>query len=68
MVEDITIEQENNIFGEDEHAIVYIKDKNNNRIKMICSRTLPYNHRTITINDIIASISYLIKLNGWTWT
>lgn len=27
MVEDITIEQENNIFGEDEHAIVYIKDK-----------------------------------------
>ena len=55
MVEDITIEQENNIFGEDEHAIVYIKDKNNNRIKMICSRTLPYNHRTITI-------SYLLNL------
>ena len=62
MVEDITIEQENNIFGEAEHAIVYIKDKNNNRIKMICSRTLPYNHRTITINDIIASISYLLNL------
>lgn len=62
MVEDITIEQENNIFGEDEHAIVYIKDKNNNKIKMICSRTLPYNHRTITINDIIASISYLLNL------
>ena len=62
MVEDITIEQENNIFGEDEHAIVYIKDKNNNRIKMICSRTLPYNHRTININDIIASISYLLNL------
>lgn len=62
MVEDITIEQENNIFGEDEHVIVYIKDKNNNRIKMICSRTLPYNHRTITINDIIASISYLLNL------
>lgn len=62
MVEDITIEQENNIFGEDEHAIVYIKDKNNNRIKMICSRILPYNHRTITINDIIASISYLLNL------
>ena len=62
MVKDITIEQENNIFGEEEHAIVYIKDKNNNRIKMICSRTLPYNHRTITINDIIASISYLLNL------
>ena len=62
MVEDITIEQENNIFGEDEHANVYIKDKNNNRIKKICSRTLPYNHRTITINDIIASISYLLNL------
>lgn len=62
MVEDITIEQENNIFGEDEHAIVYIKDKNDNVIKMICSRTLPYSHRTITINDIIASISYLLNL------
>ena len=62
MVEDITIEQENNIFGEDEHAIVYIKDKNDNKLKMICSRTLPYNHRTITINDIIASISYLLNL------
>lgn len=62
MVEDITIEQENNIFGEDEHAIVYVKDKNENRIKMICSRTLPYSHRTITINDIIASISYLLNL------
>ena len=62
MIEDITIEQENNIFGEDEHAIVYVKDKNENRIKMICSRTLPYSHRTITINDIIASISYLLNL------
>lgn len=62
MVEDITLEQENNIFGEDEHAIVYIKDKNDNVIKMICSRTLPYSHRTITINDIIASISYLLNL------
>ena len=62
MVEDITIEQENAIFGEDEHAILYVKDKNDNRIKMICSRTLPYQHRTITINDIIASISYLLNL------
>lgn len=62
MIEDITIEQENAIFGENEHAIVYIKDKNDNRIKMICSRTLPYHHRTITINDIIASISYLLNL------
>lgn len=63
MVEDITIEQENAIFGdEDQNAVVYIKDKSGKRIKMICSRTLPYNHRTITINDIIASISYLLNL------
>ncbi len=62
MVENITVEQEAAIFGEDEPAIVYIKDKNDNRIKMICSRTLPYHHRTITINDIIASISYLLNL------
>lgn len=63
MVEDITIEQENAIFGEDDpNAVVYIKDKSGNRLKMICSRTLPYHHRTITINDIIASISYLLNL------
>ena len=62
MVENITVEQEAAIFGEDEPAIVYIKDKSDNRIKMICSRTLPYHHRTITINDIIASISYLLNL------
>lgn len=62
MVEDITIEQENAIFGDDQNAVVYIKDKAGNRIKMICSRTLPYHHRTITINDIIASISYLLNL------
>ena len=42
MVENITVEQEAAIFGEDEPAIVYIKDKSDNRIKMICSRTLPY--------------------------
>ena len=63
MVEDITIEQENAIFGdEDQNVVVYIKDKSGKRIKMICSRTLPYNHRTITVNDIIASISYLLNL------
>ena len=62
MVEDVTIEQENGIFGDDEHAIMYVLGKNDERIKMICSRTLPYNHRTITVNDIVASISYLLNL------
>ena len=62
MVEGIDAERENAIFGEDEHAIVYVKNKNGTRTKMICSRTLPYSHRTITINDIIASISYLLNL------
>ena len=62
MVEGIDPERENAIFGEDEHAIVYVKNKNGSKTKMICSRTLPYSHRTITINDIIASISYLLNL------
>ncbi len=62
MLENISAEQEDAIFGEGGHAIVYVKDKSGNRIKMICSRTLPYHHRTITINDIIASISYLLNL------
>lgn len=62
MIENITVEQEEAIFGENEPAIIYIKDKNDNHIKMICSRTLPYHHRTITVNDIIASISYLLNL------
>ena len=56
------MEEENNILVKMNMQLFYIKDKNNNRIKMICSHSLPYNHRTITINDIIASISYLLNL------
>lgn len=62
MVENITDEQENAIFGDEEHAIVTIEGKNEEDVRMICSRTLPYSHRTITVNDIVASISYLLNL------
>ena len=62
MLEDISAEREDAIFGEDQPAVIYVKNKNGSTTKMICSRTLPYQHRTITINDIIASISYLLNL------
>ena len=46
-----------------DHVIeIKIKDKEGNPIKMICSPTLPYKHRTITKEDIIASINYLLNL------
>ena len=50
------------LFEADQVIEIKIKDKDGNPIKMICSPTLPYKHRTITKEDIIASINYLLNL------
>ncbi|WIW70105.1 DNA-directed RNA polymerase subunit beta [Anaerosinus gibii] len=50
------------LFEADQVIEIKIKDKEGNPIKMICSPTLPYKHRTITKEDIIASINYLLNL------
>ncbi len=41
---------------------VKIKKKDSPDLKMLCIPSLPYTHRTITREDIISSISYLLNL------
>ncbi|MGM9539463.1 DNA-directed RNA polymerase subunit beta [Anaerovibrio sp.] len=63
MLEDITIEQEHAIFGEGNAIIINVKRSDEGEtLQMICSPTLEYRQRTISINDILASISYLLNM------
>ena len=64
MLDSITVEQEKNIFGEGKMISFYVKSNTDKPMKMICSSTLEYHHRTITIEDIMASINYLLNLMG----
>ncbi len=64
MLDPITVEQEKNIFGEGKMISFYVKSNTDKPMKMICSSTLEYHHRTITIEDIMASINYLLNLMG----
>ena len=50
------------VFGENEVIEVKVKNKDGEAVKMLCTPTLPYAHRTITREDVIASISYLLNL------
>ena len=59
MLDDI---DEKAVFGEGHVIEIKIKTKEGNPVKMICSPTLPYMHRTITREDIISAINYLINL------
>ena len=63
MLEDITTEQEQAIFGEGNAIVLHVKrNDEGGSLQMICSPTLEYRQRTIAINDILASISYLLNL------
>ena len=62
MLDVVTAEQETAIFGEDHIIEVKVQTKGDKPMKMICSPTLEYHHRTITIHDIMASINYLLNL------
>ena len=64
MLEGITAEREPALFGEDAAITVYIKTKSEEkpRMKVLCSPTLEYHYRTITKNDIMAAINYLLNL------
>lgn len=53
---------EKTIFGEGHVIEVKIKTKDGSPVKMLCSPTLPYHHRTITREDVMASINYLLNL------
>ena len=62
-VDELTYDQEKAIFGENKAIILKVKkDDEGNLLDMICSPTLIDKKRTIAVNDIIASISYLLNL------
>jgi len=62
MLEGITAERETALFGEGKVISLFIRTKDEKPLKMLCSPTLEYHHRTITINDIMAAINYLLNL------
>jgi DNA-directed RNA polymerase subunit beta len=39
-----------------------IRQKDGSVVKLLCNPVLPYNHRTITKEDILAAVSYLLNL------
>ena len=62
MLDPIDAEREKQLFGEDNLIQLYLLQKDGSRLKLLCSPTLDIHDRTITRNDIIASINYLLNL------
>ena len=58
----IALIEQSGIFSGDELIEAKIKQKDGQISKLLCNPTLPYTHRTITREDIIAAISYLLNL------
>lgn len=54
--------EEKGVFSGDKLIEVKIRQNDGNPIKVICNPALPYTHRTITREDIIASIGYMLNL------
>ena len=54
--------QESNLTQESGLVELLIRQKDGTAVKVICNSALPYHHRTITREDIIAAISYLLNL------
>jgi DNA-directed RNA polymerase subunit beta len=62
MLDGIDEAREAAIFGEDNIIEIKVQTKADQPMKMLCSPTLEYRHRTITTNDIMAAINYLLNL------
>ena len=62
MLDNIDIERERQIFGEGNIISLYVLQKDGTKVKLLCSPTLDIHDRTITKNDIMASINYLLNL------
>ena len=62
MLDPIDAEREKQIFGEGTLIQLYLLQKDGSKLKLLCSPTLDIHDRTITRNDIIASINYLLNL------
>ncbi|SDP18242.1 DNA-directed RNA polymerase subunit beta [Selenomonas ruminantium] len=62
MLDAVDVERERQLFGEGNIVQLYLLKKDGSRMKLLCSPTLDIHDRTITKNDIIASINYLLNL------
>ena len=62
MLDVVDMEREKQLFGEGNIVALYVLQKDGSKVKMLCSPTLDIHDRTITKNDIIAAISYLLNL------
>ena len=62
MLDAVDVEREKQLFGEGKLITLYALTKDGGKVKMLCSPTLDIHERTITKNDIIASINYLLNL------
>ena len=67
MLSGVKEEQEAALFGEDGPCVVKMRFKPEGdemkHLKVICSPTLEYRYRTITRNDIMSAINYLLNLS-----
>lgn len=54
--------EQSGAFAGTENVEFKIKQKDGTIVKVLCTPTLPYTHRTITREDIIAAISYMLNL------
>lgn len=54
--------EESGAFDNNELIEAKIRQKDGQIVKVLCNPTLPYTHRTITREDIIATVSYLLNL------
>ena len=67
MLDAVDVDREREIFGAGEDGkgeliVMYLKQKDGSKLKVLASPTLDIHDRTITRNDIIASINYLLNL------
>ncbi len=62
MLDAVDAEREKQIFGEGKLIKLFVLQKDGSSVRVLCSPTLDIHERTITKNDIIASINYLLNL------
>ncbi len=62
MLAAVDMERERELFGEGNIIELYLLQKDGSQIKVLASPTLDIHDRTITRNDIMASINYLLNL------
>ena len=69
MVDAVSPERETALFGEGELVAFDVQKKDGEVHRMLCAPTRDYQYRTITREDVMAAISYLLGLmDGFGYT